>query len=177
MAQLIPPSNEERELYYFGLPSCPKLVARSSSGTEPWVNPQRPEPTMFTGTMNMYPRIFLPAEDGEKRAILVAKYGARTGLTLGLSNELVSVVRRPGTADGEMSEEWCITSAGLAVNKQALFSDGGDSGSCIWDMDGRIAGILMAGAGINGLNDVTYAQPFERLLTDIRAHGFEVSLI
>jgi hypothetical protein len=35
----------------------------------------------------------------------------------------------------------------------------------------------MAGGGMNGLNDVTYAQPLERLLADIRDHGFDVSLL
>lgn len=55
----------------------------------------------------------------------------------------------------------------------------GDSGSCIWDMKGRPAGILMAGngSGLDDMHDVTYATPFGLLLADIKAHGFDVSLV
>ncbi|KAL7896320.1 hypothetical protein HDV63DRAFT_413314 [Trichoderma sp. SZMC 28014] len=60
---LMPPSDEERELYYYGLPSCPKLVARSSSVTKPWVDPQMPGFPTYEGTLNMHPRVFLPAKD------------------------------------------------------------------------------------------------------------------
>ncbi|RFU79633.1 hypothetical protein TARUN_2606 [Trichoderma arundinaceum] len=127
--------------------------------------------------------IFSPvhfAEYVDEPAILVAKYGARGGLTLGLGNTLKSVVRHTETLDGDresMSEEWAITSVSRATDRQAAFSKKGDSGSCIWDMAQRVAGIVMAGGGINGVNDVTYAQPVERLLADIRAHGFNVSLV
>ncbi|EHK48596.1 uncharacterized protein TrAtP1_009629 [Trichoderma atroviride] len=63
MAQLAPPSYEEREFYYYGLPSRPRLVARSSSSSEPWVSPQMPEPTTWRGsTSNMYPRMLRPAK-------------------------------------------------------------------------------------------------------------------
>ncbi|KAL6890960.1 hypothetical protein GGI43DRAFT_430508 [Trichoderma evansii] len=116
----------------------------------------------------------------DERAILVAKYGARGGLTLGLGNTLTSVVRYTDTLTGQRqtpSEEWCITSATATHNRQVAFSEPGDSGSCIWDINKRVAGILGGGDGINQLNDITYAQPLERLLEDIRSHGFDVSLI
>ncbi|KAL7921498.1 hypothetical protein ACQKWADRAFT_295224 [Trichoderma austrokoningii] len=120
-------------------------------------------------------------EYGDERPILVAKYGAKGGLTLGLGSTLVSVVRWAVTSTGQRyppSEEWCISSASATSDRQVAFSKPGDSGSCIWDMDGRIAGILMGGNnGQNGLNDVTYAQPFERLLANIRGCVFDVSLL
>lgn len=49
------------------------------------------------------------------------------------------------------------------------FSRAGDSGSCIWDMAGRVAGILTSGtgAGDEEINDITYATPIEWLLKDI----------
>lgn len=55
---------------------------------------------------------------------------------------------------------------------------GGDSGSCVWDMPGRIAGILTGGPTNRGVNDVTYAAPIEWILDDIRIQtGFEVELV
>ncbi|KAL7781939.1 hypothetical protein V8C37DRAFT_398062 [Trichoderma ceciliae] len=120
------------------------------------------------------------AEYTDEPALLVAKYGARGGLTFGLGNTLKSVVRHTESPFGDreyISEEWAIVDCGGATDRMAAFSTPGDSGSCIWDMEQRPAGILMAGNGINGLNDVTYAQPLERLLADIRAQGFEVSVV
>ncbi|KAJ3480067.1 hypothetical protein NLI96_g8623 [Meripilus lineatus] len=38
-----PVSEKEAKYYYFGLPSCPRLVARSSSLTIPWKEPTGPE--------------------------------------------------------------------------------------------------------------------------------------
>lgn len=58
MQQSAPPNSEERGLYYYGLPSCPELVARSS--THIWQNPQMPGFTTYTGTHNMYPKILRP---------------------------------------------------------------------------------------------------------------------
>lgn len=118
--------------------------------------------------------------DLEPLALFVAKYGARGGLTLGLGNTLISVVRHTETLEGDrecISQEWAITSANMVYNRQAAFSEAGDSGSCVWDMKERPAGILMAGNGMNKINDITYAQPLERLLADIPPHGFDVSLV
>lgn len=125
----------------------------------------------------------------DENAIIVAKYGATTGLTIGLGSTLRSITRRTdvvlsATKAGErerevISEEWCIVSAASAKDRGAAFSEPGDAGSCIWDLDGRIAGLLTAG----GLSqegsrcDMTYAQPMERLLEDIRSKGFDVSLV
>lgn len=118
------------------------------------------------------------ADDADNKALLVVKYDAMDGLTFGLGNTLKSVVRHTGIGGREIiGEEWCITSATPADEHQIAFSLEGDSGSCIWDTERRVAGILMAGCGINGVNDVTYAQPLEGLLADIRSHGFDVSLV
>lgn len=75
------------------------------------------------------------------------------------------------------SEERAITSVGWAVNHQAAFSVKGDSRSCVWDMKRRPAGIITAGHEKNELDDVTHAQPLERLIQDIKTHGFDISLI
>ncbi|KAL7907898.1 hypothetical protein GGI35DRAFT_486864 [Trichoderma velutinum] len=113
--------------------------------------------------------------------LLVGKYGAKGGLTLGLGNTLMSLVRytaMPEGITGSISEEWAI----LPIENdgdlpQAAFSAKGDSGSCVWDTERRPAGIIVAGAGQNGRNDITYAQPLERLLADIKTCGFEVCLV
>jgi hypothetical protein len=116
----------------------------------------------------------------EEDAILVAKYGAMTGLTVGLGSTLKSLTRRTGEGD-IISEEWCIISAASVKDRDQSFSDKGDSGSCIWDLDGRVAGLLTAGCCSQDMSvvgiDITYAQPVERLLADIQAQGYDVSLI
>lgn len=88
------------------------------------------------------------AHYSDKRTILVAQHGARGGLTVGLGNHLKSVVHYTDMRTGQRqapSEEWCITSASAtsASDRQVSFSMGGDSGSCIWDMNRRVAGTLV----------------------------------
>ncbi|KAM0484292.1 hypothetical protein ACHAPX_001712 [Trichoderma viride] len=155
-----------------------------------WAGLPRPFPPLaMNGTMtltNHYAptsELLYPAEYNdynEEPVMFVAKYGAHGELTLGLGNTLTSVVRVDDTVEGHMegsSEEWAIISATWSMDRQMAFSKQGDSGSCVWDMKGRPAGIIMAGHSVNGLNDITYAQPLERLIKDIKAHGFDVSLI
>ncbi|PON20808.1 hypothetical protein TGAM01_v210316 [Trichoderma gamsii] len=118
------------------------------------------------------------ADDPDEKALFVIKYDKLDGLTFGLGNTLKSIVRYTGIGGREfISEEWCITSATRANEHQMAFSSEGDSGLCILDAERRVAGILTAGCGINGINNVTYAQPVERLLADIRAHGYDVELV
>lgn len=53
--QAHPPTPEERDLYYYGLPSCPKLVARSS--TKVWQ-----KSIMTSGTYSsLCPKVLRPA--------------------------------------------------------------------------------------------------------------------
>ncbi|KAH7171509.1 hypothetical protein EDB81DRAFT_837954 [Dactylonectria macrodidyma] len=118
---------------------------------------------------------------GKDPAILVAKHGAATGFTVGLATGIKSLIRHP-LEDGPcfQSEEWCII--GQRRNSQGRredFSSGGDSGSCVWDRNGRIGGMLAggSGSGSNGAFDVSYATPMEWLLDDIKAHGYDVELV
>ncbi|KAL6822558.1 hypothetical protein V8C40DRAFT_280565 [Trichoderma camerunense] len=118
----------------------------------------------------------------DEPAMVVAKYGPSSGLTLGLGSTLVSLVRysidTPDGTEKVISEEWPIVPTEKANwHPQAPFSTKGDSGSCVWDLRRRPAGILTSGASAKEFNDVTYAQPLERLLKDIRSCGFEVSLV
>lgn len=107
--------------------------------------------------------------------LVVGKFGAMTGLTYGVSNDIMSVVRHPSGNDSKVSDEWCIIGIG------GLFSEPGDSGSVVWDRKThQIGGIITAGSGDawgrESKLDVTYATPIERLLDDIRESGFNVEL-
>ncbi|WAO96787.1 Hypothetical protein NCS54_01447200 [Fusarium falciforme] len=115
----------------------------------------------------------------QEAALVVAKAGRSTGLTIGVANEVVSMKRNLFGNMTFESEEWCILGAKWRSGSgRGVFSKRGDSGSCVWDMEGRIGGMLTRGleAG-NGSLDVSYATPIEWLLTDIREQsGLDVEL-
>ncbi|KAL6353970.1 hypothetical protein LRP88_02030 [Fusarium phalaenopsidis] len=104
--------------------------------------------------------------------LVVAKLGGASNLTLGCPNEVISVIRRP-FGDGKPSEEWCIVS----IDEGGKFSKPGDSGACVFDLNGRIGGMITSGNGKDSAQDITYATPMERLLRDIEASGFKVRVL
>ncbi|RFU77549.1 hypothetical protein TARUN_4699 [Trichoderma arundinaceum] len=173
---------------YIGTRSKFKELARE--GKAGWEGLPEPKcPPVIDGCIELQ-RVVVPMDEifkpthtakyFDEPAMFVAKYGARGGLTLGLGNTLKSVVRHVNNVDGtrsSTSEEWAIISVNGAFDRQAAFSKRGDSGSCVWDMERRPAGIIGAGCNMNGMNDITYAQPLERLIRDIKAHTFDVSLV
>ena len=57
----------------------------------------------------------------------------------------------------------------LPVWNQGLFSDEGDSGSIVFDVQGRVVGMLDGGVG-DKRSDVTYVTPIEWILDDIRKY-------
>ncbi|KAI1038723.1 hypothetical protein LB503_007697 [Fusarium chuoi] len=114
-----------------------------------------------------------------KPPIVVAKFGRTTGLTFGVANEAKSVLRKMLAGETVMSDELCII--GQKKEKglcREVFSSKGDSGACILDMNGQVAGMLTS--GMEAQNDdaieITYATPIEWLLKDIRSYGLEVTL-
>lgn len=118
----------------------------------------------------------------DAKAIMVLKYGRKTGLTVGLANQVKSVLRFPREDDpnGQLSEEWCIVGSKKSRwNPDCTFSEPGDSGACVWDIRGRIGGMITSGLGheLRKTLDVTYATPIEWLMEDIRSHGFDVELV
>ncbi|EHK18415.1 uncharacterized protein TRIVIDRAFT_225726 [Trichoderma virens Gv29-8] len=116
----------------------------------------------------------------DEPATIIAKYGANGNFTLGLGSTLASLTRTTETPSGDrhtMSEEWPIVSILMPEFPEKKFSLPGDSGSCIWDMQRRPAGMMTAGNGMNNQYDITYAQPLERIIADIRSRGFDVSLV
>lgn len=113
-------------------------------------------------------------------AILVAKHGMRTGFTVGFATGIKSLTRQPTDDQEFQSEEWCIIGQKQYEHGcREDFSDKGDSGSCVWDLEGRIGGMLFGGNGSarNGAFDISYATPMEWLLDYIKAHGYDVELV
>lgn len=56
----------------------------------------------------------------------------------------------------------------VTLDKRNFFSQKGDSGSAIFDLDGRVGGILDAGSGSNCATlDLTYITPMEWIIKDI----------
>lgn len=108
--------------------------------------------------------------DGEP-CLLVIKSGHGTGTTIGRANGVFSVVRDYSfdTSINQTSMEWSILNYN---SKSEAFSEGGDSGSIIVDIRGRIGGMLTGGAGQTISSDVTYATPFWWLLGRIQDNGF-----
>jgi hypothetical protein len=112
----------------------------------------------------------VPAEEIKKPTMLdensdpvlyVGKYGKTSGMTWGKGNEVMSVVRYH-TETQAYSIEWLI------IGMLRKFSDKGDSGSTVFDLNGRIAGIMSGGLESQlGGSDITYAAPIEWILDDI----------
>ncbi|KAF5530546.1 hypothetical protein FMEXI_13484 [Fusarium mexicanum] len=82
--------------------------------------------------------MFGPREDAP--AILVALHGASSELSIGLANEVISVTRELVEDFWYETEEWCLLGQRFTpYSRRDLFSQPGDSGSCIFDNRGRIA--------------------------------------
>lgn len=119
-----------------------------------------------------------PFETEDRIPVLVAKRGQRSGLSFGITNEIEAVQRTPYTEDGSpaISLHWLVLDI-----KEGHFSTWGDSGSCVFDMTGRVLGILDAGVvGTNfvpegsapltasALMGVTFVTPIQWVLEGIR---------
>lgn len=83
-----------------------------------------------------------PFNTAGRISVLVAKRGQHTGLSFGITNEIEAVQRTPHTKDGSrvISLHWLVLDF-----KGGQFSQKGDSGSCVFDMTGRVLGIVDAG--------------------------------
>ncbi|OIW29340.1 hypothetical protein CONLIGDRAFT_701402 [Coniochaeta ligniaria NRRL 30616] len=80
----------------------------------------------------------------QRQSVTVAKRGRTTGFTFGVTNEIKAVVRTVGQGQGQtVGWEWIVIHE--KDNKQFPFSQPGDSGACVFDMEGEVVGILTAG--------------------------------
>ncbi|KAH7882038.1 hypothetical protein F5I97DRAFT_1931762 [Phlebopus sp. FC_14] len=98
--------------------------------------------------------------NGEE-CFIVVKNGATTGVRLGRTTGIESLVRE--YKDGAIHS----TSRGIAVysysNKDGAFSAPGDSGSVVGDANYRIVGMLTGGAGQTDSTDVSYLSAYDSL--------------
>ncbi|KAI9651430.1 MAG: hypothetical protein M1829_003010 [Trizodia sp. TS-e1964] len=104
--------------------------------------------------------------------LLVVKHGNTSGTTLGRANGVFSITREYSFHDVShhyTSMEWCILSYD---SNSSQFSQPGDSGSAIADINGRVGGILTGGGGKSEFSDTTYATPMWWVLKRIRDKGF-----
>ncbi|KAM3457621.1 hypothetical protein MY3296_001053 [Beauveria thailandica] len=108
-------------------------------------------------------------------ATLVGKLGPKTDLTFGYASTFTSVIRTPIGGDTTVTEVWPVI-----TSTRNYFSDDGDSGSCVWGLDGRVAGIVVAGNGkqLEGdtWHDITYVVPMEAILENMKRRGFVASV-
>ncbi|KAF9074231.1 hypothetical protein BDP27DRAFT_1317521 [Rhodocollybia butyracea] len=87
---------------------------------------------------------------------IVFKNGGKTDITFGKANNVSSFTRTCVAGQYTESREWPV----VATNQESgAFSAKGDSGSCVADVFGRIAGILTSGSGATESSDVTYVTP------------------
>ncbi len=107
----------------------------------------------------------------------VGKRGQATGLTWGVSTEVQSVVRMGQDGNKRESRQWTV----LPLHGRAMgdFSGDGDSGALVWDLQGRIGGIIDAGSGCQdtGKHDVTYVSLMSWILADLRQYYYSVELL
>ncbi|KAF4967153.1 hypothetical protein FZEAL_10572 [Fusarium zealandicum] len=115
----------------------------------------------------------------DEPSTIVAKAGRSTCLTFGVTNEVKSITRKPIIGETKyLSEELCILGHKQNGAGRAPFSEGGDSGSCVFDLRGCVCAMMTGGLGTgNGALDTTYATPIEWLLDDIRQHGYDVEIV
>lgn len=124
---------------------------------------------------------FLRLQQNER---ILGKFGALTGLTFGVLNEVKSVTRRIVTKNivqKVLAWEFCVVNSFVPEDggRQAPFSEGRDSGSAVWDLEGRVFGMVTAGTqpGVDGPLDTTYVTSMERILRDMEASGLHATLL
>jgi hypothetical protein len=76
----------------------------------------------------------------QRQSVKVAKRGKSTGFTFGVTNEIEAVVRTVGLANN-VAWEWIV----IGEREEKKFSDCGDSGACVFDMNGEVVGLLTSG--------------------------------
>ncbi|KIX97483.1 uncharacterized protein Z520_06935 [Fonsecaea multimorphosa CBS 102226] len=115
------------------------------------------------------PKMRDPQEDP---CLIVGKRGGVSDMTWGYLNGLKSVCWND---DNTKSMEMCVVTS----TKKKAFSEDGDSGSAVFDVTGRVVGILVGGAKgpcDRESLDVTYVTPMAWLQKDMKDCGYGVEI-
>ncbi|KAK1993612.1 hypothetical protein LX36DRAFT_661359 [Colletotrichum falcatum] len=120
------------------------------------------------------------------RKLTVGMKGRTSDLQFGLVNQVRSVTRRVWEDAGAVvSQECCI----VADRVSHAFTQPGDSGACVFDLEGRAVGMVTGGMtrddmvrsgddfGMDRLMDVTYVTPVQWLLEDMKACGLAMEIL
>ncbi|KAK1639809.1 hypothetical protein BDP81DRAFT_391866 [Colletotrichum phormii] len=118
----------------------------------------------------------------EAGSLIVGKVGRTSGHTWGVINTVKSVIRRITLADqaSNASEHLVSEICVVGAKEHTAFSRVGDSGACVWDATGRVAGMLVGGLGADDEGssgiDVTYITPISWILGDMEKFGLDVTI-
>ena len=115
----------------------------------------------------------LDAGSGNLRFLPVGKIGETTGLRFGEASRLRSLLREPGNNKDGWALHWPIYGAPTPYGASDFCIDT-DSGSCIFDLTGRVVGIACGG---KIPREVSYVMPMERVLSLAKEAGFDLELL
>ncbi|KAL1666677.1 hypothetical protein GGF50DRAFT_50228 [Schizophyllum commune] len=100
----------------------------------------------------------------------VVKHGRTTGVTFGHAHGYDSVIRDPGDyGKPYRSCEIAVYPCRAPGQSTSDFARGGDSGSIVLDLDGRIVGLLTGVKESQGTNICTYLTPYWWLEPELKA--------
>ncbi|CAK7563974.1 MAG: hypothetical protein SEPTF4163_001856 [Sporothrix epigloea] len=109
--------------------------------------------------------------EGDGRRNFVMKRGSDTGLTAGIVLDIESVTRQCFEGVEEESYELAVIHLSnpheFGHGLPYEFSGLGDSGAVVFDLQGRIVGMLTSGSGWGSVIDCTYVTPLAKLQPDI----------
>ena len=126
------------------------------------------------------------ADDNEhhddSQCIMVIKRGSASGLTVGRLNTLRSFTRVPAAGHGD--HDWQASKALTVLPRSSKwprenpFAQPGDSGAAVVDGAGRLAGLLIGGAGKPGEGefDCTYLTSTDFICARMAVYGLEADL-
>jgi hypothetical protein len=149
-------------------PEC--IARRRNRGPDPSGSLFKAEtPVICKDTGSFQIKGIAPVSSLNLAPITVMKRGAATGVTFGVASPVRSLVRSrnlPGQSDHvDRLDTLAIPIYG---RKETRFASEGDSGSAVVDEKGRVVAILWGGRSEPYGLDVSYAQPVEFVLNQMR---------
>ncbi|QRW07475.1 hypothetical protein RhiLY_06474 [Ceratobasidium sp. AG-Ba] len=110
-------------------------------------------------------------DNDKDSGIMSVKRGGASGLTVGRLNTLRSIVRH--YFEGKPSQSSREAAIYPRNSNSGASSEPGDSGTAVIDGKGRVAGILIGGAGTTESFDCTYVTSINFIIKRLQEHGYE----